>query len=196
MKKKVGLLVLALTLLLSGMNVQAAEKENNGNIGKYFNFFVNELMGKEQEESLSSLIGSVEELVKDVEPKEVEKLIAFVEQQIQKGNWDSEEGIREAISQGEKEFKVTLTESQKSQILNIIAKVKQLGISPDFLLDQAKKIYEKYGKEIKEESANAGKDILKDAKDKVQEEVKKSIADYFSDMVQSVKSFFKGIFNR
>ena len=196
MKKRVSLLMLSITLLLSGMNVQAAEKNSFGSMGKYFNFFVNEIMGKSQDESLTSLIDSAEELMKDVKPEDAKKLIDFVEKQIQNGKWESEEGIREAISQGEKEFNVTLTDNQKNQILSIIEKIKQLGISPEFILEQAEKLFEKYGKELKEEASNAGKEILEETKDKIQEEVKKSFVNYLSDMVQSVKLFFKGIFSR
>lgn len=196
MKKRVSLLMLTITLLLSGMNVQAAEKNSFGSMGKYFNFFVNEIMCKSQDESLTSLIDSAEELMKDVKPEDAKKLIDFVEKQIQNGKWESEEGIREAISQGEKEFNVTLTDNQKNQILSIIEKIKQLGISPEFILEQAEKLFEKYGKELKEEASNAGKEILEETKDKIQEEVKKSFVNYLSDMVQSVKLFFKGIFSR
>ena len=196
MKKRVSLLVLTFTLLLSGMNVQAAEKNTLSNLGKYVSFFVNEVTGKKQDDSLSALISSAEELMQDVKPEEVTKLIDFVEKQIQNGKWDNEEGIEEAIALGEQEFNVKLTEKQKKQILEIVESIKKLGISPEYILQQAEKIYEKYGNGLKEEVQNAGKEVVEQAKNKIQEEVKKSLVDYFSDMVQSVKSFFKGIFNR
>lgn len=198
MRKRVSLLILTITLLISGLNVQAAEKETSGTIGKYFSFFMNEIKGTKGDDSLSSLVDSAEDLLKNIKPEDAEKLMDFVEKQIQDGKWDSESGIKEAIAQGEKEFKTSLTEEQKAQILSIVSKIKELGISPEYVLAQAEKIYEKYGKELKEEAENAvteaGKEVLEETRDKIKEEVNKSFTDYISDMVESVKSFFKGIF--
>ena len=196
MKKRIGVLVLALSILMSGMSVQALEHKILSAGSKYVKFFFDELTGNSSEEGLSSLIESAEELMKDVKPEDAKKLIEFSKKQIQDGKWDTEKGIKEAIAEGEKEFGITLTEKQKEQILSVIAKVKKLGISPDYILAQAEKIYEKYGKELKEEAQNAGKELLQDAKEQVKEEVKKSFADYFTDMFYNVKTFFKGIFNK
>lgn len=196
MKKRVSLLVLTITLLLSGMNVQASERNSSGSLAKYFNFFMGEVMGNKEEGSITSLMESMEELAKNVKPEDAKKIIEFVKKQVQEGKWDSEEGIKEAISKGEDEFDVTLTETQKQQILSIVSKIKELGISPEYILTQAEKIYDKYVKELKEEAADAGKEALRDTQERIKEEVKKSFSDYFSDMIHSVKSFFKGIFNR
>lgn len=196
MKKRVSLLVLTITLLLSGMNVQASERNSSGSLAKYFNFFMGEVMGNKEEGSITSLMESMEELAKNVKPEDAKKIIEFVKKQVQEGKWDSEEGIKEAISKGEDEFDVTLTETQKQQILSIVSKIKELGISPEYILTQAEKIYDKYVKELKEEATDAGKEALRDTQERIKEEVKKSFSDYFSDMIHSVKSFFKGIFNR
>lgn len=196
MKKRVSLLMLTATLSLSGIHVQAAEDQTSGIIHKYLDFFAGEITGNKENDGLFSLMDSAEELLKNVEPEEAEKVIAFIEEQIQEGRWESEEGIKEAIARGEKEFGVELTEEQKDQVMSVIAKIKKMGISPEFILEQAKKIYEKYGGELKDKADEAGKEILSDTQDKIKEEVKKSFTDYFSDMVNSVKTFFRGMFGR
>lgn len=199
MKKRVSLLILTCSLLISGINVQASEKPVFG-LGKYVDFFVGEITGNKGEGGISSLMDSAEELMQNVKPEDAEKLISFIEKQIQNGKWDSEKGIEEAITEGEKEFGVTLTKEQKEMILSAVSKIKELGIAPEYVLEQAEKIYKKYGKELAEESVNAvkesGKQALKETQNKVKEEVTKSFTEYFSGMVQSVKSFFKGIFSR
>lgn len=200
MKKRVSLLILMCTFLLSGLNVHATEKITFENFGEYLTSFADDIKSIKSEETISSLIGSVEDLIKKLKPEDVKKLINFIDKQLQDGKWASEEDIEEVISQGEKEFNVTLTEEEKKQILSVVSKIKELGIEPEYLLEKSEEIYEKYGKELKDETVDlmteTGKEILKETKDKIKEEVSKSFTDYFSNMVQSVKSFFKGIFNK
>ena len=196
MKKRISLLVLSLTLCLSGINVQAAEKNNTQTLGSYFNLFLDEVKGKQSKESVSSLKESIDQLIEDVNPEDAKKILDFIEKKMKEGKWESEEGIKEAIAEGEKEFGVTLTEEQKDMILSVIAKIKQLGIKPEFVVEQADKIYEKYGEEIKNEVSEKGKEMVKETQNKIKEEVSRSLTDYFSDMVSNVKSFFKGIFSK
>lgn len=196
MKKRISLLVLSLTLCLSGMNVQAAEKNNTQTLGNYFNLFLDEVKGNQSKESVSSLKESIDQLIEDVNPEDAKKILDFIEKKIKEGKWESEKGIEEAIAEGEKEFDVTLTKEQKDMILSVIAKIKKLGIKPEFVVEQADKIYEKYGEEIKNEVSEKGKEMVKETQNKIKEEVSRSLADYFSDMVSNVKSFFKGIFSK
>ena len=196
MKKRISLLVLSLTLCLSGINVQAAEKNNTQTLGSYFNLFLDEVKGKQSKESVSSLKESIDQLIEDVNPEDAKKILDFIEKKMKEGKWESEEGIKEAIAEGEKEFGVTLTEEQKDMILSVIAKIKKLGIKPEFVVEQADKIYEKYGEEIKNEVSEKGKEMVKETQNKIKEEVSRSLTDYFSDMVSNVKSFFKGIFSK
>lgn len=199
MKKRVSLLILTCCLLLPGIKIQAAEKQILG-LGKYFELFVNEIAGNNSEEGISSLMDSGEELIKNVKPEDAQKLLDFIRKQIQDGKLDSDTGIEKAIEEGEKEFQVTLTKEQKEKIKSVISKIKKLGIAPEFVLDQVEKIYTKYAKELAEDSVNSlkenSKDVLNETQNKIKEEISKSLTDYLSDMVQSVKSFFKGIFNR
>ena len=81
-------------------------------------------------------------------------------------------------------------------ILSVAKKIKSLGIDPKYLVDKAEEAYKKYGEELKEEVSEKGKEIAKETQNKIKEEVSKSLTDYFSDMVNSVKTFFKGIFSR
>jgi len=196
MKKRISLFVLTLTLFLSGINVQAVEKNNTQIFSKYFNLFLDEVKGIRSDESISSLKESVDELIKNVKPEDAKKIINFINEKIDEGKWDSEEGIKEAITEGEKEFKVNLTKEQEEMILSVIAKIKKLGIAPEYIMEQAAEIYEKYGEELKEDISESSQKIVEETQNKIKEEINKSITDYFSDMVNSVKSFFKGIFSK
>ena len=46
-----------------------------------------------------------------------------------------------AVSEGEKEFDVTLTKEQKDKIISVINKIRRLGISPEYLLEQIEEMY-------------------------------------------------------
>lgn len=196
MKKKIGLLVLTLGLMLSGISVQAAEEDGTKVVNKYFNLFLDEVKGVQSEESISSLKESVDELIENVKPEDAKRIINFINDKIDEGKWDSDEGIKEAIAEGEKEFKVNLTKEQEEMILSIVEKIKKLGIAPEYIMEQAAEIYEKYGEELKEDISESSQQIVEETQNKIKEEIDKSITDYFSDMVSSVKSFFKGIFSR
>lgn len=194
MKKRIGLLVLTLGFMLSGISVQAAE--NTQVINKYFNLFLDEVKGVQSEESISSLKESLEELIQNVKPEDAKKIFNFINEKIEEGKWESENGIKEAIAEGEKEFNVTLTNEQKDMILSAVSKIKKLGIAPEYIVEQAEKIYEKYGADLKDEISENSQQIVEEAQNKIKEEIDKSVKDYFSDMVSNVKTFFRGIFSK
>lgn len=196
MRKRISLLVLILTLFLSGLNVHAVEKDNKRMMNKYVNFFLDEIKGTKSEESILSLKESLEELLKNVKPEDTKKIIDFIDDKIEEGKWDSEKGIKEAIEEAEEEFNVTFTKEQKEKILSVVAKIKKLGVAPEYIMEQAEEIYEKYGEELKEGIEKEKDKVIKETQNKIKEEVNKSVSNYFSDMVSNVKSFFKGIFRK
>ena len=196
MKKRIGILVLTLGLMLSGIDVQASGKNSTFNFSQSFNLLLDEVKGVQNEDSLSSLKDSMDELIKNVKPEDAKKILQFVEKKIEDGNWETEQGIKNAIAEGEKEFGVTLSKKQMELILSVVSKIKSLGIDPQYLVKQVENIYEKYSREIKDDISEKGKEIVEETQNKIKEEVNKSLTDYFSDMFKSVKTFFKGIFGR
>lgn len=195
MKKRVCLLVFALTLFMSGFSVQAEESKNTSVLNSYVNLFLEEVKGTKKDESASDLKESLSRLMESVKPEDAKKILAFVEEKIEEGNWENEEGIEEAIAEGEEKFG-KLTQEQRNLILSAVEKIKALGIDPEFLINQAEKIYEKYSQDIQEDITESSQKIAQEAQTKIKEEIDKSLTDYFSDMVNSVKAFFQGIFKK
>lgn len=196
MKKRIGLLVLTFVLLFSGMDVKAVEKENLQTIGKYVDFVLDEVKGTGNEESVTSLKNSLEQLLGDLKPEDAKKIFQFLKEKIDEGKWDSDKGIKEAISEGEKRFKVTLTKEQEAAVLSVISNMKKLGISPEYFVEQMEGIYQKYSDELKKSVESKKDKVIKEAQNKIKEEVNKTVTNYFSDMMNNVKSFVKGIFKR
>lgn len=193
MKKRISLLVLAFSLCLSSVNVQAKESKT---FDKYVNMILDEVKGSKSDKSLTSLGETLEDIIKSIKPEDANKILSFVEEKIEEGSLESEKGIDEAIKEGEEEFGVTLTKEQKEMIYSVAKKVQKLGIDPNFLVTKAEEIYAKYSKELKNQAGEAGEKIVEEAQEKIKEEINKSITNYFSDMVTNVTSFIKGFFKK
>lgn len=196
MKKRALLFAFILALSCPTITVQAAGKEKTFAISQYADFLLKEVTGTSGEDPAAELKESVEQLIQNVKLEDAEKLLQFIEEKLEEGKWESEDGIEEAIAEGEETFDTTLTKDQKEKILSIVSRIKKLGIAPEYILEQAKKLYEKYGEELTGQIADSSKEIAKNTQDKIKEEIDRSMTDYFSDMVDHVKTFFKGIFSK
>ena len=69
--------------------------------------------------------------------------MAYVKQEVVKNGLDDEASINEAIDKACKEFNVTLTESQKQQLLGVMKKISDLDLDWDQLLNQASDLYDR-----------------------------------------------------
>ena len=196
MKKRIGILVLMLCLMLPQITVNAEEKDMAKGLTGYVNMILAKTKGTSGEESMSSLKESLEEVIQNIKPEDAQKILDFASEKIQDGSLETKQGIENAIKEGEQKFGVTLTKEQKDLIFTIIEKVKKLGIDPQFIVDQAEEIYKKYSKEIKDEVNQKKQELVEEVQEKVKEEITRSLTDYVSDMVNNVKSFIKGMFKK
>ncbi len=194
MKKRLSILMLVLCLLFSQITVNAQEKEAANGLTGYVNLLLAKTKSGNDDKSLSSLKDSLEDAIQNIKPEDAQKILDFVSEKIQDGSWETKQGIESAIKEAEQKFDVTLTKEQKELAFSVAEKVKSLGIDPQFLVDQAEEIYEKYSGEIKDEVSKKGQQIAEEVQEKVKEEISRSLTDYVSDMVKNVKSFFRGIF--
>lgn len=116
--------------------------------------------------------------------EEIEELIAFIKAKLAAGDLETDQDIQDAIKEGEEKFRVTLTEEEKAKILQVMHKIKELGLDPEKLLDQAKDLYSKYGNEL-----------LDNAKETVKKSFTDSVSQFFSDFGTRIKDFISGIFS-
>ena len=196
MKKRIGILVLMLCLMVPQITVNAEEKDVTKGLTGYVNMILAKTKGGSGEDSMSSLKDSLEEVIQNIKPEDAQKILDFASEKIQDGSLETKQGIENAIKEGEQKFGVTLTKEQKDLIFSVIEKVKKLGIDPQFIVDQAEEIYKKYSKEIKDEVNQKKQELVEEVQEKVKEEITRSLTDYVSDMVNNVKSFIKGIFKK
>lgn len=116
--------------------------------------------------------------------EEIEELIAFIKAKLAAGELTTDQDIQEAIKEGEEKFSVSLTDEEKEKILQVMHKIKELGLDPEKLLDQAKDLYAKFGDEL----INNAEEVIKNS-------FKESVSNFFSDMGSTVKNFFSNLFS-
>ena len=116
--------------------------------------------------------------------EEIEELIAFIKAKLAAGELTTDQDIQEAIKEGEEKFSVSLTDEEKEKILQVMHKIKELGLDPEKLLDQAKDLYAKFGDEL----INNTEEVIKNS-------FKESVSNFFSDMGSTVKNFFSNLFS-
>lgn len=117
--------------------------------------------------------------------EDVEQLVAYIKAKLAAGELETDDDLKNAISEGEDKFGVTLTEDEKAKIVEVMHKIKDLGLDPQKLLDQAQDLYKKFGNEL-----------LQNTEDVVKKEVSNSFKNFFTDMSDRVKSFFKGMLSK
>lgn len=126
----------------------------------------------------------------DISSEDVEALIAWLKSKIASGELDmgDESSVKEIIGEGEKNFSITLSEKEKEEIIKLLKKLDSLGLNAEYLIDQAQKLYEKYGL-----------DLVENANEAINEAVRDTVAgvakNFFHNIKNSVQDFFRRLFS-
>lgn len=171
MKKIRMLLVMFSLFLIMGITVHAngaGENEQSADVIDW----LKENVSDEQQEVITELMKSSDEVIE------------FIRQKLESGELVTQDDIEEAIQEGEEKFDVSLTEEDKEKIRKVAQKVKELGIDPEKLLDQAQDLSEQFGDELVD---NAG--------EVVKQSVEKSVTGFFEDMGNRIRGFFANLFS-
>ena len=142
--------------------------------------------------SLNELVttGELEESLDDVSKEDVEGLIAFIKAQLNDKKLDTREDIEEAVRKAVKEYnngKVELSAEEIQKIVDIMVKIKDLGLDYGTLLDEAAKLY----KDGKLNTENVQNLLTGENKGAVVGAVVKS---FFVGIAKNIKEFFTGLF--
>lgn len=119
--------------------------------------------------------------------EEVEQLIAYIKQKIANGELETEEDIRAAIGEGEKQFGVTLSEEEVQRIVDLMNKLDSMGLNSEYLIAQAEKLYNKYGADLVNHADEAISEAVSDA-------VNNAAKGFFESVKDSVKEFWDNLF--
>lgn len=126
----------------------------------------------------------------DISSEDVEALIEWLKSKIANGelNIGDEDSVRNTIEEGEEKFNIALTDDEKQQIISLLKKLDALGLNTDYLLDQAQKLYNKYGLDIVENANDAINEAVGNA-------LTTAVKNFFQNIKDSVSNFFKNIFS-
>lgn len=126
----------------------------------------------------------------DISSEEVEALIAWLKGKIASGDLDTgdEDSMRETLEEGEETFGINLTQEEKDQIIALLKKLDALGLDAEYLIDQAQKLYEKYGLGLVENANEAINEAVGNA-------VTEAVKNFFKSIGDSISSFFKNLFS-
>lgn len=130
--------------------------------------------------AMNELIATGEIAEKSASSEEVEELIAYIKAKLAAGELETEEDIRNAIVEAEAKFGVSLSEEEIKQIIDVMMKIKELGLDPNMLLDQAADLYDKFGDELFEKVQDPG--------------FWQGIGNFFSGIGEAIVNFFKTLF--
>lgn len=126
----------------------------------------------------------------DISSEDVEALIAWLKNKIAAGELDTgdADSVSKVIEEGEANFGITLTEKEKQQIIDLLKKLDSLGLNADYLIDQAQKLYDKYGIGFVENANDAINEAVGNA-------VTGAAKNFFQNIKTAVTDFFKNLFS-
>ena len=136
--------------------------------------------------------GEVKDAIGDDE--KAEELISYVKAQVAANDLNTKEEIEAAVRKGNKELNANLTEEQIQQIVEVMVKIKAMGIDFEVLADQAEAIYAKYGDQIKAGTFNIDDVDLKDLG--IGKMAANAIGNFFTKAREAARSFFGTLFGK
>ena len=132
---------------------------------------------------LSTAVGSSDD---------AEELITYIKAQIAANDLNTKEEIEAVVRQGVKDLNANLSEDEIQQIIDLMVKIKAMGIDFNVLAEQADDIYAKYADQIKNGTFNISDLSVEDLG--IGKMVSNAIGNFFTNVKDSVTNFFKNIF--
>lgn len=123
---------------------------------------------------------------------EAEELISYVKAQVAANDLDTKEEMEAAIRQGMKDLDIYLTEEEIATTVDLMMKIKAMGIDFNVLADQAGDIYSKYKTQIDNGTFNIEDVSLEDLG--IGKIIGRSVGNFFKDVGETIKDFFVGLF--
>ncbi|MDD3416538.1 MAG: DUF1002 domain-containing protein [Lachnospiraceae bacterium] len=122
------------------------------------------------------------------DPEEVSNMIAFIKAEIAGKDLDTREQIDAAVREAINDYGATLTEDEIKQIVDLMVKIKDLGLDYNTLLDQAQDLYNKFGDKLTlDDLTNLSGETKMDI-------IKVAVGQFFTNIFDKVSNFFSGLF--
>lgn len=141
---------------------------------------------------IGSLLGDAKdklsEAVSSMDAETVKEMFGFMEEKVRDGSLKTEDGLSDAIREGEDKFGVTISEDDAKKVVETMEKLENMGFSGEYVLEKAEKLYDKYGADFVEHADEVIAGAVEDAVAGVAES-------FFHNLWESVKNFFQNLFS-
>lgn len=172
LKKFSALLAVCMALFLAVPgNVSAAEADGGG---------AADIM-EQVKRQLSAVFEEVDE-------ETANEVFSFLKEQVQEGNLSTQEGIQNAIEEGEGKFGVTISKEEAGELVAAMEKLEDLGFSPEYIIDKTQGLYQEYGNGFVEHVDEVVTGAVKNA-------ASNAVSSFFTNLKNSVKNFFSNLFS-
>lgn len=109
---------------------------------------------------------------------------------------DEEDIILKELQELEKLAEESVNSEEVEKLMDSIKeKIETSDIDSDKVLNQAKDLYDKYGKDLVEDSKETIKESIKDTENAVKDSAKNVVSQFFQNLGDYIVEFFKGLFS-
>lgn len=172
MKRILTVMLALLTGCCIAVSVPSAPAEASGKNSTD----VSELLGNVKEKLSEAVSGMDQETVKEI--------FDFIQEKVKDGSLKTDAGLKEAIQEGETKFNVTIEEEDARQVVDAMEKLESMGFSGEYVLEKAEELYDRYGAGFVDHMDELAADAIQNA-------VTNAAGNFFGNLWQSTKSFFK-----
>ena len=150
-----------------------------------------EVSEKAMDASLNELV-TTGEIKEEIGDDQAEELIAYIKTVVATNDLNTKEEIEAAIRKGMKDKNVTLSEEEIARTVDLMMKVKAMGIDYKVLAEQADDIYAKYKDDIKAGTFDINKVDINDLG--LTKIIGNAVTNTVKSLGQSIAGFFSGLF--
>ncbi|HKM22569.1 MAG TPA: DUF1002 domain-containing protein [Lachnospiraceae bacterium] len=125
---------------------------------------------------------------------DAQELITYIKAQIAANDLDTKEEIEAAVRKGVTDLNANLTEDEIQQIIDVMVKIKAMGIDFNVLAEQADDLYAKYADQIKAGTFDINDLSMEDLG--IGKMITNAVGNFFKSAADAISGFFKSIFKK
>ncbi len=172
-KSRMALLAVILIFLVTPMPVHGAGSDG---------------ADKEPGDIIGQVKEQLTEVFSNVDQETAAEVFSFLKDKSKDGNLSSEEGILDAIEEGQEKFGVEISREDAEKLVDTMEKLEGLGFSAEYVIDKTENLYQQYGEDFVEHVDEVVTGAVKNA-------ASNAVTYFFDNLKSSVKSFFGGLFS-
>lgn len=150
------------------------------------------LAAENDSDAAGDVIGQVKReltaIFENVDQETAGEVFSFLKEKISDGNLGSEEGLLNAIREGEEQFGVEISREDARALVETMNQLEGMGFSAEYVLDKTESLYEEYGADFVEHVDEVVTGAVKNA-------ASNAVGNFFDNLKESVKSFFTNLFS-